>query len=90
MAKIIKFEIERKEDDDIRAYFLVSGQKDYSIQIKTKGDIAVISPMDCSCEFGSYWSQTKKNKEESKICRHLRGCVELLVYLNYINRWEIK
>lgn len=72
--------------DDV-AYFQVKGTKLHSIRIPLSDNIK-ISPMACDCEFGSYYSQTKTNLENKKICHHLRKCLELLKHLEEIKEWE--
>jgi len=85
MIKTFKIE---KIDERLIAYFEVKGSKVYDVRIEIKGIKALVNPMDCTCPFGSMYSQTTKNIEQKKICKHLKECIDLLKYMKYIGGWE--
>ena len=87
---IREFKIERINENKMVAYFTIKGSKVYNVRIELNGPKVKISPMDCNCPFGSIYSQTQTNREQKKICRHLKECLELLIYLKYISSWEYK
>lgn len=85
---IREFKIERINENKMVSYFTVKGSQMYEIRIEIDKPQIKISPMSCDCPFGSNYSQTKTNREQKKICRHLKECIDLLIYLKYISGWE--
>lgn len=85
---IRQFKIERINENKFVAYFTVKGSQMYDVRIEIDGPMIKINPMACTCPFGSNYSQTKTNREQKKICRHLKSCIDLLIFLGYINNWE--
>jgi len=61
------------------AFFKVMGKNGtYDIKIDIINGKPEYAPSDCTCPWGSFGSQTKKNMELNKCCRHLKECLDFL------------
>ena len=87
---IIEFLIIDPLDTIHSAYFKILGRHDtYDIRIKIENGKAIFQAADCTCPFGSVWSQTETNKSENKrngkVCRHITEVLNFLEKEGWIN-----
>lgn len=77
---IITFELINPFELQKTAYFRVIGSKlnTYEVRIKIEDGEAIYEANDCTCKFGSFYSQTKKNRELNKCCDHITECLNFL------------
>jgi len=66
-------------------YFKVIGKNgEYTQRIElSEGEMVKWS---CDCPFGSSFRFSKENQEQDKKCRHIKECLSLLQFLNYLKK----
>jgi hypothetical protein len=75
---IISFEIIDYFEKTKKAYFKILGKEVYEVRIVIEDGVAFYKAQDCTCIFGSHFSQTKTNTEQGKVCRHIKEVLNFL------------
>ncbi len=71
-------------------YFKIVGSHGaiYDVRVGYRAFEAQINPSNCTCDFGSFYGHSEKNKQDKKVCKHLLEAIDLLIYLKQIKTWS--
>jgi len=77
---ITKFEILQPFECQKIVYFQVVGSKlnTHDIRIIIENGTALFKNSSCTCIHGSFYSQTRENLKNGKICKHLQEVLNFL------------
>ena len=66
-------------------YFKVKNQKGEIYEQRVEVSEGELLVWNCTCLWGSIGRFSKKLEGKDKYCRHIKECISLLKFLNYLN-----